>query len=121
MQLSANASSDSGVVRSGAILALVRFEINCDLGLDFDGRTIQVVWLVSPLADSFQRSAGKNGVAFKHSWIRDAALFVNRRFDQYRALGVNCERGSRILWLYALDQKSPGYALGDLWGGNRKL
>ena len=99
----------------------VRSEIHRDLRLDFDWHTIQVVGLVAPLADSFQRSARKNGSAAEDFWIGDEALFVNRRFDLHCALSMNRERGLRILWLHPLDQKSLGYALGNLWSGKRKL
>ena len=86
--------------------SLVCFEVDRDLRLDFDWIAIEVVRLVSPLADSFQRGARENWVSTQHFQIGDVALFVDGCLDLHCTLGANRERGGRIFWLYALDQQS---------------
>lgn len=46
----------SGRVVKLVNLELVRLEVDRDLGLDFDWVSIQIIGLVSPLADRFYRS-----------------------------------------------------------------
>ena len=82
---------------------LVCLEFDRDLRLDLDGLAIEVVGLIPPLADSFQRGVRENGVSTEHLQIGDVALFVDGRFDLHRALGVGSERGRRIFGLYPLD------------------
>src|SRR5260370_4867295 len=99
---------------------LVCFEVDSDLGLDFDWIAIEVVRFISPLADSFQRGARENGVSTQHFQIGDVTLFVDGRFDLHCALGTNRKRGWRILWLYPLDQQSLGHTLRNSYGCQRR-
>ena len=108
-------------LRPDACPFLVRFEVDRDLGLDFDWIAIEVVRLVSPLADSFQRGSRENRVSTQHFQIGYVALFVDGCFDLHGTLGTNRESRWRILWLHSLDEKSLGHALRNSYGCQRRL
>jgi len=110
----------SGEAQRQIVDPLVCFEVDRNLRLDFDGFAIEVVRLVSPLVDSFQRGARENGVSTEHFQIGDVALFVDGCFDLHCALGTNRERGWGIFWLHPLDQQSLGHALGNSYCCQRR-
>ena len=92
---------------------LVCFEVDRDLRLDLYWRAIEVVGLVSPLADGFDSGLCQNGVPTEDFRINDVAVFGNRGFDLYLALGMNREGCLRIPRGYTFDQKSLRDALGN--------
>ena len=99
---------------------LVRPEIDCDLCLNFDWRTIQIIWLISPLADGFDRGSRKNWRSPEHFCIPDETFFVNGRFNLHCALSMSKKCVSRIFWLYPPNEKPFGDALRDLDGCDRQ-
>ena len=57
-----------------------QFEVDRDLSLNIDRRTIQVVGLVSPLPDGIHGGVRQHRISLQHLQVDDVSLFVDRGF-----------------------------------------
>src|SRR5207244_52648 len=81
-------------------------EIDGDLGLDFDGLTVQQIRSVLPLTYCFDRRPSWHGVAVEHLNAGDRSVFVNGSQQVHCTLFAQLQSHRRIRWRYFLDQQA---------------
>src|ERR1700690_4120083 len=90
---------------------LLSSEVDSDLRLDLDRFAIEVIRLISPLANGLKSRVCELCRPAQHFWIDDAPFLIDGSFDLHRSLGMGCQRAPRILRFYAFDQQSLQYSL----------